>query len=202
MDKLQAKSALYTDYNAGEYGAANQNQTIMLSEQRGLMMHNLVVWDAAALNTRLQQAGGLSLPDAGQSCTNETTTILWTGPDRYLIVSGDSQAVTALSDLADEHGALQDLTSARTIIRVQGEPCRHMMAKGLTVNLASDEFRTGQVILSSFDHHYPAIVHNVNSESNTFDIYITRSFALSFWHWLCDSSLEFGYQVLEAQSNG
>ena len=199
MDKLQAKSALYSDYNIGVQGAAG-NQLISLFERRGLMMHNLVVWDIAQVNSLFGSA--LSLPDTGQSTHTESSSILWTGPDRYLIISKDYEVIDALSGMSDEHGALQEMSSARTVIRIQGEPCRSMMAKGLTVDLGSDAFQTGQIILSSFDHHYPAIIHNVDSDSNSFDIYVTRSFALSFWHWLCDSSLEFGYQVLEPESNG
>ena len=194
MDKLESKSALYVDYNVGTYGASG-NHPITLSERRELTMHNLVVWDAAAINTQLQSTLQLSLPETGEATSNDTSTILWTAPDRYLIVSADSGAQQALSKMTDDQAALQDLSCARTVIRIQGEACRQMMAKGLTVNLDSDSYQTGQVILSSFDHHYPAIVHYVNSDSDIFDIYITRSFALSFWHWLCDSSLEFGYQV-------
>ena len=199
MDKLQAKSALYTDYNSGKHGAADRNQPITLCERRGLTMHNLVVWDADCVNDHLDSASGLSLPAAGQATSNGNSSVLWAGPDRFLIVSTDSGAAQALSSLTDEQCALQDLSCARTVIRIQGEPCRHMMAKGLTVNLATDTFTNGQVILSSFDHHYPAIIHNVSTEWDAFDIYITRSFALSFWHWLCDSSLEFGCQVLEPE---
>ena len=201
MDKLQARSALYSDYKAGSYGAG-ELQSITLSERRGLHMNNLAVWDNAAVNAQLASTQSLSLPGPGEAVNSDSGSILWTAPGRYLVVSEDAGLQDSLSKLPDDQGALQDLSCARTIIRVQGEASRHMMAKGLTVNLAKESFRTGQVILSSFDHHYPAIVHNVDSETAVFDIYITRSFALSFWHWLCDSSLEFGYQVLETENHG
>ncbi len=201
MVKLNARSALESGYVLGTHGARLDNP-IRLWERRGLIMHNLAVWDTEAVNGLLQPQLGIRLPETGQSTVNSSACVLWTGPGRYLIAAGEPGTAEILSAVSDEHCALQDMSSARTVVRIQGDACRSMMAKGLTVNIAKQVFTTGQVILSSFDHHYPVIIHNVSSDIDTFDIYITRSFALSFWHWLCDSSLEFGYQVIDAETNG
>ena len=202
MDKLQAKSALYTDYRHGLNGISSGNP-ISLKERQGLTMLNLVVWGSSEINQVLQKTINLSLPSPGQSTGNDQHSVLWTGPDRYLIVSVLPTILESISiQITDEHGALQDLTSARTVIRMQGPNCRLVMAKGLNLPLDQASFTDGQVVLSSFDHHYPAIIHNISDEPDGFDVYVTRSFALSFWQWLCDSSLEYGYEVLEPQSNG
>ncbi len=202
MDNLQPKSALYTDYKLGVHGAEDKNP-ILLQERQGLNMLNLVVFDDGAVNTVLQNTVNLSLPSPSQSLSNEQSTIMWIGPNRYLIVSINLEILKTIADqLEDQYGALQDLSCARTVIRIQGEFCRQIMAKGLNLPLDQDSFVAGQVVLSSFDHHYPAIVHNLSDERETFDIYVTRSFALSFWHWLCDSSLEYGYEIIESELNG
>ena len=202
MDKLQTKSALYTDYQPGVHGAGSKN-LVLLQERSGLTMLNLVVFDQSSVNNVLQQTLQLSLPSPGQASSNEPSSILWIGPGRYLIISVDSTILKSISNqLEDQQGALQDLSSARTVVRIQGETCRSIMAKGLNLPLDKDSFQPGQVVLSSFDHHYPAIIHNISDNQDMFDIYITRSFALSFWHWLCDSSLEYGYEIIDPELNG
>lgn len=203
MDKLMAKSALYTDYQPGIHGANSEN-AVLLQEVKGLGMLNLVVWDEGAVNTILQKTINLSLPQVGQSSVNAQFAVLWTAPHRYLITSIESTVMKSISNqLATEHGALQNLSSARSVIRIQGLNCRNVMAKGINLPLDDVSFVNGQVVASNFDHHYPAIIHNLSDpEIDIFDIYITRSFALSFWQWLCDSSLEYGYEVLESTSNG
>lgn len=201
MDKLEAKSALYTHYHPGEYGAFS-NQPLSFCERRGLSIHHLAVWDSQAVNGHLASTHNISLPGPGQSACNDAAAILWSAPGRFLIVSGKSAISEALSGIADGQGALQEMSSSRTIVRLRGGACRRLMAKGLTVDLSADSFKTGDVMLSSFNHHYPAMIHNVSLDTDVFDIFITRSLALSFWHWLCDSALELGYQVLEPQRNG
>ncbi len=202
MDKLQAKSALYTDYQPGVHGVSNET-VVLLQERQDLTMLNLVVFDDDAVNDVVQSTLQLSLPATGHASSNEESSILWIGPGRYLIVSTDPTILESMSNqLEDQQGALQNLSSARTVVRIKGEMSRSIMAKGLNLPLDKDSFRAGQVVLSSFDHHYPAIIHNVSDNQDKFDIYVTRSFALSFWHWLCDSSLEYGYEIIDPELNG
>ena len=199
MDKLTAKSALHPNYKAGIYGA-NSDQPVCLTEVRGKQMTNLIAFDQDAVNQCIGDKFGLTLPSPGESATNGQRLILWTAPKRYLIVcpNEDNLVKHLASNLTDAQAALQDLSSARTIVRLSGVSARQIMAKGLMVNLDAASFVSGQLILSSFDHHYPAIIHNVSDDQDRFDIYITRSFALSFWHWLTDSALEFGYEITES----
>ena len=197
MAELEAKSALYPEYRIGVYGAPAE-KPLIVGEKRGRVMVNLIVWDEQAVNDHLQKIFQISLPETGGSTSNEKIRVLWIGPGRYLMVARDQSIIASMAHLEDDQGAIQDLSSARTIITVKGEALRQVLAKGLTVKLDEPCFAPGQVILSSFNHHYPGIVHNISGDQPAVDIYITRSFTLSFWQWLCDSCLEFGYEVIDA----
>lgn len=195
MDKFHPVSALASVYKIGAFGVDSKD-ALVLAEKRGLSMVNLTVWNHAAVNDYLGNHIGQTLPAVCKSASNQHCSVLWIGPNRFLIVSASSavQKIIA-SGLVDAIGMLQDVSSARTVISLKGSKARRVLAKGLTVDVDKRSFTKGQVVLSSFDHHFPAIIHNVSEEEDAFDIYMTRSFAFSFWEWLCDASLEVGYKV-------
>ena len=44
-------------------------------------------------------------------------------------------------------------------------------------------------------HHIGVLIHR--REAEVFDLFVFRGFALSFWEWLTDAALEYGYQVAD-----
>jgi len=43
--------------------------------------------------------------------------------------------------------------------------------------------------------HVNALINYIDDEP-TFDLYVLRSYAVSFWEWTTDAAREFGYKVI------
>ena len=70
-----------------------------------------------------------------------------------------------------------------------------MLAKGLPVDLHAGAFPPGTVVQGAIEL-IPALVHRpLRCGGDRFEIFVARSYAVSFWSWLTDAAAEFGYEV-------
>ena len=87
---------------------------------------------------------------------------------------------------------LLELTDSRTIFRIKGAAVRQVLAKGVAVDLHTSVFPV-QAIAHTMVEHAGVLLHRVGPEA--FELYVPRSYAANLWHWLTESSAEFGYEV-------
>jgi methylglutamate dehydrogenase subunit D len=80
------------------------------------------------------------------------------------------------------------LSSGRTVIAVEGEPARDLLAKCVPLDFHSSEFKPGHFAMTGI-HHTPVLINCV--AENRFELYVLRTFALNIWEWLCDAGLEY-----------
>jgi hypothetical protein len=80
------------------------------------------------------------------------------------------------------------LSSSRTRIEISGAPARDALSKCAAIDFHKNEFRTGQFVMTGM-HHVPILIHCVGTE--TFHIYVMRTFALAIWDHMTDAALEF-----------
>lgn len=140
-------------------------------------------------------AVGVALPHmANTAAAAGGNTVLWLGPDEWLIVSppGSQGAVeAALREALDgQHVSVVDTTDARTTIRLHGVHARDVLAKGCPLDLHPREFgpgRCAQSLIAKAD----VLIHQLD-DGPTYDIYVLCSFARYLWDWLVDAAKEFG----------
>ena len=75
-----------------------------------------------------------------------------------------------------------------------GPAATKVLRKGLTLDLDPGTFPERAVAQTAI-HHIGTLVHR--REAEVFDLFVFRGFALSFWEWLTDASLEYGYRVAD-----
>ncbi len=115
--------------------------------------------------------------------------VMWAGPDQYYVQGAHA---------VDLEGKLKDLASVidqshgRVTIRVDGPKSRNVLAKGTPVDLYTDEFAVGSSAVTQMAH---VGIHLTRVGDNAFELSVFRGFSESFWEWLTEMSLEFGYQV-------
>ncbi len=85
-----------------------------------------------------------------------------------------------------------DQSHGRVTIRIAGDKARAVLAKGTPVDLHPAEFPVGQSAVTQMAH---VGIHLTRTAEDTYEISVFRGFAQSFWEWLTEMSLEFGYQV-------
>jgi sarcosine oxidase subunit gamma len=120
-------------------------------------------------------------------------TILWLGPDEWLVVTpegkqGETEAALAAA-LEGQHVSIVDGTDARTTIRLHGVHARDLLMKGCPLDLHPRAFGPGQcaqTLLAKAD----VLIHQLD-DTPTYDIYVLCSFARYLWDWLADAAKEF-----------
>lgn len=131
-------------------------------------------------------------------------TILWLGPDEWLVVAASDDSTTLAAALAgalaDVHHALADVSHSRTIIGLEGVYARDVLMKGTNVDLHPRVFTPGNCIQAHLGRCH-MLLHHVD-DGPAYDVYVHRSFAVYAWRWLSDASREYGLAVAGARRPG
>ncbi|MPZ42384.1 MAG: sarcosine oxidase subunit gamma [Betaproteobacteria bacterium] len=140
----------------------------------------------------------LRLPlEAGTCESGLLASILWLGPDQWL-VSSDTQSGEALTAslraaLRGIASAVVDVSHARIVYAVGGSNARAVLAKGCSLDLHEREFPVGrcaQTLLAKV----PILVHRASTEP-TFEIHVARSFRDYAWAWLQAAASEYAAEA-------
>jgi len=129
-------SALAEAYPRGDLGAARGDPGIIIAERRPLAMVQVTALSDAAATVRAAIAAALGIMVAAtpnHAIQKDGVTILWVGPDRWLVVEPDRpgrELVARLSEaLTSTPAVLVDLSHGRTVFRITGRCSRDLLAK-------------------------------------------------------------------------
>ena len=142
-----------------------------------------------------------SMPNTA-SIKGSDTTILSLAPDEWLIVNesgkGDLYEKRLRKELQDKHASVTPVGEGRIVIRLTGNNARDLLAKGCPLDLHPNIFSPGQcaqTLLARTDMLLHCL-RPASSNSDIFDIYITRSFSEYAWTWIEDAGREYGIAVV------
>ncbi|MCR9221145.1 MAG: hypothetical protein NXI21_13055 [Alphaproteobacteria bacterium] len=128
------------------------------------------------------------------------TTALWIGPESWLIVEPEAARTgeslhDALAGALGGQAAVTDQGHGRVCLRIAGPHLTALLAKGCTLDLdPGGDLDPGRVAGTALGH-MAASVHRIDAE--TADLYVARSFAVSFADWLLHAAAEYGCRVTE-----
>jgi len=103
------------------------------------------------------------------------------------------------AELAGLFATLTDVSSAQTVIEIQGANAVDALAKGTPFDLHPWEFPLGacaQTILAKA----AVVIQRVSND--TFHVIVRRSFADYLWRWLEDAASEYGFRIEGADARG
>lgn len=195
--RLPAQSALAHRRLAAGAAAEPRDAGAWLSELPLRVCFNLRGQATPEVRTILSQHTGCGLPmQAMDSARRGALSALWLGPDEWLLVGGGDDLGTRLEAAFRGHFVtLTDVSDAYAIVRLAGPAARDVLAKGCGLDIHDSVFPPGKVARSLLAQA-EAILHRTATE--TFDIYVARSYADYLWRWLEDAGREFGVAVVEA----
>lgn len=133
----------------------------------------------------IRDALGASLPsEPNTASSGEDHTIVWLGPDEWLVVGPPETEGTLSSTLATAlpDAAIIDVTEGYAIIRLGGPLARDVLSMGTPLDLHPRQFAAGAATRTLFART-TIILHKV-SEDPVFDIHVERSQASYLWSWL------------------
>ena len=197
MSDLAPRSGLAGLAVPGHFGVAGA-PGIVLSERRGLALATVLARKGRqdALVRRVQETFGLALPAAPRRVAAGGTAFVWTGPGHWLAVSEPEEGHRFEARLRESLGGLasvSDQSDGRVVIRISGARARDALAKGLPLDLHQRAFTAGHAA-STIAAHIGVQIWQVD-DAPTYELAMFRGFAASFWHWLMESSAEFGVRI-------
>jgi sarcosine oxidase subunit gamma len=195
---------------------------VALAELPFLAMVNLRVDPASEVGVRVEQALGVRLPGAGRVASvvvegsegadnvdggigvnggiaGPVRSVLWLGPDEWLVVGPDGDTVNLVSRLneavAGGPGSVVDVSANRDTLVISGPNARELLEKGCTLDLHPRVFGAGQCAQTTFARGQVLLWQTGNESAANGPAYrllFRGSFADYFADWLIDAALEFG----------
>ena len=186
-------SSLNNIHKHGLFGDhENKNDLIKLREVKNLTIYQLVKFKNSSADTSKMNLDGLRLPEPLKVKSNNSTRILWMGPDNWLVISDNKNIYdTFKNDFSDKDFAITDLSHSRTIIEIEGSLVREVIKKGSPLNI--NDLKEGDCSNSIF-HAITITLDFISDSPEVIRILCLRSFGESLYHSITDACLEFGYK--------
>ena len=186
-------SSLNNIHKQGLFGDhENKNDLIKLREVKNLTNYQLVKFKNSSADTSKMNLDGLRLPEPLKVKSNNSTRILWMGPDSWIVISDNKNIYdTFKNDFSDKDFAITDLSHSRTIIEIEGSLVREVIKKGSPLNI--NDLKEGDCSNSIF-HAITITLDFISDSPEVLRILCLRSFGESLYHSITDACLEFGYK--------
>ena len=201
-EKYRRRSALAHLALEARASAAAADAGVMLGESptRGLLV---LRGDGASAEFRSAVSAVLGVEPVTEPLTvarKRDVSMLWLGPDEWLVVTPDRRVARIESVLRDalegRRAALTDVSHSRTILTLSGPEARSVLAKGCPLDLHPRVFGPGRCAQSRLAK-CQVLIHQTNP-APAFEIYVSRSFSQYAWTWLEDAAREFGVRIVSA----
>ncbi|MDO0909710.1 sarcosine oxidase subunit gamma family protein [Streptomyces sp. DT2A-34] len=166
---------------------------VTLTERPFLTMVDLRVDPASEAADRIAKALGAPLPGrCGQTTSSGPHTVLWLGPDEWLVLSqAEAAAVTAeLGEaLGGDPGSVVDVSANRTTLELSGPAARQVLEKGCPLDLHPRSFAPGQAVSTTVGP-IAVLLWQVD-DGPTYRLFPRSSFADYLARWLIDAMSEY-----------
>ena len=191
-------SALVNVHSTGQYGdyeGKNENDILKISENKNLLIIQIVQYKNSKVLFENIDIDGLKLKDKPLSVVyNNETRILWNGPKNWLLISSKKNLLkNILESFQETDFAITDLSQSRAIIEIEGKETKEVLKKGCPFNF--NILKKNNSINSTFNG-IALTIDMVNDDPDKVRIFTLRSFGESLYHAITDSCLEFGYKSL------
>ncbi len=195
---MTSASALKNIYKKGLFGdheGKNENELVKVSEEKNLLIIQIVQYKNSNLLIDNIKIVGLNLPkESLKVISNDDTRILWCGPKNWLLVSTKKDLLTNLNKILKETDfAVTDLSHSRAVIQLEGKNSKEILKKGCPFNF--NELKKDNCINSVFNG-ITITIDMINNNPNKVRLFALRSFGESLYEGITDSCLEDGYKVI------
>ena len=198
-DKPERQSALKGVVEPGTFGRElTGGPGITLCERPNLSIVQVAAYADTAEQTGTvieSLVGDLPPKQPNRSVTVGSAQVCWIGPHRWWIIESDAGiSAESIANQLGNDAAVTTQGHGRTCIRLSGPNARDLLPKGCTLDFHHGRFSAGHCAQTNLGH-INALINCVDDAPN-FDLFVMRSFAVSFWEWTTDAAREFGYRVM------
>ena len=199
---LEQRSALSAVYKPGRIGVQEGPAPVAVYERPGRTLLQVSGWPASfpLLCEKLRMLLACRMPDDGRVAVSQgQRSVFRVGPERLWLAGprDDSLLCAINADSFGEEAIVSEIGDSRTVVRVVGTGARLLLNRGLPVDLDAIAF-PADAFAQSVIQHIPVLVHRIGVEGDgTFDVYVTRDYAVSFWEWLTGVAASLGCEIRE-----
>jgi heterotetrameric sarcosine oxidase gamma subunit len=172
--------------------AVDSPRDVRLAEWPFLTMVSLRVDPGAPAAQALESVLAVPLPRVcGRVAESGPHTVIWLGPDEWLVVSQapPSELIQELqAAVGDAHASVVDVSANRTMLELSGSAARDVLQKGCPADLHHREFQPGQAAATTLAR-IPLLLWQAGPE--TYRLLPRSSFADYVARWLLDAMQEF-----------
>ena len=176
----------------GDHQKQNEADLLKITEVKNLTIVQIVQYKKSLIQLNSLDIDGLNLPlKELQVSSKNKTRILWSGPNTWLVISGDENVLKKIKEkFNDKDFSVTDISHSRAVIQIKGQQSIEVLKKGCPINF--NEFNINNCAGSIF-HGINIIVDFVSTDPNTFNLFTLRSFGETFYHHVTDAALEYGF---------
>ncbi|MET7703515.1 sarcosine oxidase subunit gamma family protein [Streptomyces sp. NPDC005485] len=167
---------------------------VTLTEWPFLTMVNLRVDPASEAADRIERILGVPLPrQCGHTAASGPHTVLWLGPDEWLVLSrSEETTVTAAlrQALDGAPGSVVEVSANRTTLELSGPAARQVLEKGCPLDLHPRSCAPGRAVSTTVGP--VAVLLWQVDDAPTYRLLPRSSFADYLARWLIDAMSEYG----------
>lgn len=139
---------------------------------------------------------GVELPTSPSNVVaGPGTTVIWFGPQEWLVTSTDRDGAALEAQLREavgaHGGAAVDVSAQRTTVRLRGAHARDVLAKGCSLDLHPAVFGAGAAVQTTLGLTAVVLIP-LDDNGSDYRILFRSSFARHLAAWLVDAAEEFG----------
>lgn len=164
---------------------------VLLREWPFLTMVDVRAEPMSPVSRRIGECLGVDLPPAGRVSLSDARSVLWLGPDEWLVVSPEEpHALTRRLQAAvtDGPGCAIDVSANRTALELSGPSARAVLEKGCPVDLHPRSLGPGGSAVTTVGP-VPVVLWQVGRSS--YRLLPRSSFADYLARWLLDAMQEY-----------
>lgn len=143
----------------------------------------------------LRKVCNMALPAVGKSSAKGDTVVAWAALEAWVVMApgeGRGTLYGKLEKALSSACAVIDHTHGVVGIRVTGPRSRDVLAKGCAVDLDPALFPVGACAATQMEHMG---IHLRCAGEDDYELLVPTSQCGSFWHFLTEMALEFGFEV-------
>ena len=190
---VSALAYVHTTGQFGDYEGKNENDLLKISENKNLLIVQVVQYKNSTVPFESIDIDGLKLKNEPLSVvSNNDTRFLWNGPKNWLLVSNKKELIKSILDkFKDTDFAVTDLSHSRAIIEIEGQDVKEVLKKGCPFNF--DSLEKNKSINSTYNG-IALTIDMLDDNPNKVRLFALRSFGESLYHSITDASLEYGFK--------